>query len=214
MFLGLDTDHYPGDAMMQRLRPRFSFTGFYLAPAPSHPDAGWMTKLPVLQAMRYGTIPIYVGQELVGLGRHNMTAAQGMMDGADAGRLMRVAGYVPGSYCYLDLENGPPFTALEAAYVVKWCVALRTYGYKPGLYGSHLYADALHKLVPDARIWTVHTATTATHRVITLGLNPPPPAKFYDYAIAAQFDQNAVLPDFGNLEVDLNSSVLADPSAP
>ena len=45
-FLGFDTSIYPGDSAMQTLRAQalIAFTGFYLAPAPSHPNASWMQK--------------------------------------------------------------------------------------------------------------------------------------------------------------------------
>jgi hypothetical protein len=45
---GFDRLTYPGDDMMQLLydKTNLSWTGFYLAPAPSQPYAGWMTKEP------------------------------------------------------------------------------------------------------------------------------------------------------------------------
>ncbi len=212
-FLGLDTDQYPGDDAMAKLRQRFAVTGFYLAPAPSHGDPGWMPKLAYLQSLRYGFLPTYVGQELVGPGRHNVTAAQGSIDGADAARLAMLAGFPAGSFIYLDLENGPPFTLSESAYVSAFRVALAVGGYALGIYGSHLYAAALHELCPAARIWTVHTATTQPHPRGGL-IIPVDPTSVYAQAVACQFDQSVVLSDFGNLEVDLNSTTLADPSRP
>ena len=213
-FLGLDTDQYPGDAMMARLRQRFAVTGFYLAPAPSHGDTGWMTRLQYLQGLRYGFLPVYVGQELVGPGRHNVTAGQGVIDGADAARLARLAGFMAGSCIYLDLENGPPFTPAEAEYVKAFADTLRTNGYAIGIYGSHLYAAALRALVPEARIWTVHTATVDRHVRSSALITAPDPTSIYSQAIACQFDLSVLLSDFGGLEVDLNSTTIADPSRP
>lgn len=211
IFLGFDTDQYPGDDMMVRLRTRFAFTGFYLAPAPSHGDAGWMGKLSFLKDQHYGFLPTYVGQELVGPGRHNVTAGQGAIDGADAANLALKAGFGMGSYVYLDLENGPPFTSAEGGYVKAFRNALGAGGYALGIYGSHLYAGILHELAPGARIWTVHTATTSPHPV-NGPIIAPDPTCAYSQAVACQFDQSAELPE--GIEVDLDSSAVADPSRP
>lgn len=212
--LGFDTDIYPGDAMMERLRAHFDFVAFYLAPAPSHGDTSWMPKLAYLRSIGYGLVPVYVGQELVGPGRHNVTGRQGTLDAADAVHRAQQAGFGPGTFIYLDLENGPPFTDEEAAYVTAFAAGLKAASFNIGIYGSHLYADHLKELVPEARIWTVHTRTTTAHDVEAADVSTPSPISFNSQAVVAQFDQSAVLTDFDRLEVDLDSSVIADPSRP
>jgi hypothetical protein len=50
-FAGFDSLLYPGDDTMQWIKSNtnFSYVGFYLAPAPSRPDSGWIagTRAPV-----------------------------------------------------------------------------------------------------------------------------------------------------------------------
>ena len=65
VFRGFDTSIYPGDAKMLLLRTDadVAWTGFYLGPAPSHPDDSWMSRRADLKAMGFGSAPIYVGQQ-------------------------------------------------------------------------------------------------------------------------------------------------------
>jgi hypothetical protein len=211
---GFDTDIFPGVPLMGQIKAstNLEFVGFYLAPAPSHGDASWMAHRGDLAAQGWGFLPVYVGQETVGPGRHNVCGPQGTIDGAEAVTLMRSAGFPAGSYVYLDLENGPPFTAAEAQYVEAWVKLVEGGGYKAGIYGSHLYAAELAALAPSARIWTVRTATVDRHQVpgrIFTGRDPADSG--FPGAFACQFDQSAVLTAFG-LEVDLDSALSADPS--
>src|ERR1043165_1953648 len=101
IFLGFDRSEYPGDDVMRLLRTtaQIDFTGFYLAPAPSHPNAGWMSKRAFLAGLGFGFAPIYVGQQQPGApghsnpGSHVITAAQGTIDGKNATVLMTHAGF-------------------------------------------------------------------------------------------------------------------------
>lgn len=54
---GFDRLTYPGDAVMTALydNTNLAWTGFYLAPAPSQPYTGWMTKAQTLRDMGWGS---------------------------------------------------------------------------------------------------------------------------------------------------------------
>src|SRR5262245_38171774 len=114
IFLGFDRSAYPGDNIMQLLRnaAHLDFTGFYLAPAPSHPDTSWMGKRAFLAGLGYGFAPVYVGQQQPpppghqSPGSHIITAAQGTIDGKNATDLAGHAGFGPNSVIYLDIETG------------------------------------------------------------------------------------------------------------
>src|SRR5580698_7005276 len=97
-FAGFDRSDYPGAAVMAWLlaNTNLKWCGFYLAPAPSHPDESWM-KAPDADFTGWGLAPIYLGQETTGPGAHKVNAAQGAIDGADACKLMMTAGFGPGS---------------------------------------------------------------------------------------------------------------------
>src|SRR5262249_18022116 len=61
MFAGIDRSTYPGDTVMQWLwdNTNLYWTGFYLAPAPSHgKDTSWMSRRGVLKQMGWGFAPV------------------------------------------------------------------------------------------------------------------------------------------------------------
>jgi len=97
-YAGFDSLLYPGDDAIQWIKSNTNFTyvGFYLAPAPSRPDSGWMNKHDVLASQGWGFAPIYVGQQEIGQpGSHNLTPDQGTLDGYNAASLMFQAGFPP-----------------------------------------------------------------------------------------------------------------------
>jgi len=219
-FAGLDTYAFPGDAALAWLKANSNLTwcGCYLAPAPSHGDTGWMGRRAALAAAGWGIAPIYVGQQLAGPGSHAVTTAHGAIDGAAAAALMAGEGFAPGSYVYLDLEDGAPFQPPRTDYVTAWAAAVRAAGYAPGVYCSHAIGEAVHALVPRARIWAFKVAATQPHPFP--GTNFPdvaPAACGYPGAYMWQLGQSCRITlgtAPGSLVVDLSSAVAADPSAP
>ena len=217
-YAGFDTFGYPGDSVMDWLKrnTNFCWTGFYLAPAPSHPNTSWMSHRQRLVDTGWGIAPLYVGQETIGPGRHNVTGIQGHFDGADAAKLMEQAGFPKGSVVYIDLENGPPFTVAEQNYVTSWVAAVEASGYKAGVYASFLFSAAVHKVVPSAYIWTFHVKTVNLHRVHGPTYPDSHPAlSGYGGATLWQLDQSAQIdvPN-GHMLVDLDTSAWPDPSTP
>src|SRR5215472_1533526 len=154
-FAGFDISGYPGDAVMSSLKANtnLAWCGYYLAPAPSHQDTSWMGKQAHLRAAGWGIAPVYVGQQVIGPGSHNPSAASGTEDGNQAVAFMTQEAFAPGSCVYLDLENGPPLTDLQRDYVTNWCDAVQQGGFTPGVYCSHLLAMDVQNLRPDCRIW-------------------------------------------------------------
>ena len=222
IYAGLDASAFPGLDTMTWLKEatKSAWTGFYLGPAPSHPETDWMGERQDLIAQGWGLAPVYVGQQLAGLGSHVVTAEQGNLDGAQAGALMADAGFPEHSYCYLDLEDGPPFAEPRASYVKYWAGALFRAGYSPGVYCSHLVAEAGLGLfesesVQAPRIWAFKVETTARHPA-ELPFPPLEPAgSGVSQATLWQHDQDATITTpHGTVLVDISSSLVADPSAP
>ncbi len=219
-FAGFDTNLYPGDAVMNWLRANsnLTFTGFYLAPAPSHDDISWMDKLDFLQSSGWGLAPVYVGQEVTGPGSHNACAATGTEDGVHAVSLMQRAGFDPGSFVYLDLENGDPFPQVLQDYTVSWAAAVANGGYGVGIYCSHCIAATVHNLVPHARMWCWHCMTTTPHPIPCPYPDSNPSGCGYIGAYAWQLAQNCFLTvppaPGGILHADVDSALIPDPSAP
>jgi len=213
---GLDTDQFPGLDAMARLygATNLGWCGFYLAPAPSHRDTGWMARRAALKAQGWGFAPVFLGQEVTGPGSHNVTAEQGAIDGVTASSLMAKAGFPSDSYVYLDLEAPNP----ETAYLVAWAKGLQ--GFRPGVYCSHLIADRVAKLLgdagfPHARIWAykVTTGEYGPFDGTTMPTDDPGQSGYPQAYIWQQID-NARLTAFGGLPADLDTALSTDPSAP
>lgn len=198
MLTGFDCSAYPGDTTMQTLKKDFAFCGFYLAPAPSHGNMGWMHKLSTLRNMKYKLAPIFVGQQVIGPGSKAPSTAQGTIDAKKTAQLMSNAGFNHGSPVYLDLENGPPYPMLESQYATAWVDEVRALGYTPGVYASHLLTAKL----PHALVWDFKIPTTdRTFQTLPQGYPPELPSGIN----VRQYRQNVVLRGTGIL-VDLNQA--------
>lgn len=211
---GLDTSQFPGLKLTAALRARTNaeWLAYYLV-APSHPNAGWRGQRAALVAQGWGLAPVYVGEETTGPGSHNVTAAQGAINGDDAADKMVADGFAPRSCGFLDLENGPPYGQLEGGHVSAWCTRFAARGFTPGIYCSHLMADEVSAQNPGARIWVFKVPTE--ERTAAISPFPAPALADSGFAPAAlwQRQQNVWLPGFGLL-VDLDVADTSDPSAP
>ena len=218
-FAGFDRSDYPGDAIMQTLlnTTNLRWCGYYLAPAPSHPGTSWMGNRAKLVAMGWGLAPLYVGEQVVPPGSQHSSAVKGTQDGADAVALMQGEGFAPGSFVYLDLENGPPYQPPQSDYVNSWCAAVAAANYGAGVYCSHLFGAQLQATQPAVRIWAIRVSTTAAHPVPGPNYPDPDPATFSGVPTAQllQLHQNCQTQITSVAKVftlDLDSAVMADPS--
>ena len=219
-FAGADTYAFPGADALAWLRANsnLAWCGYYLAPAPSHQETSWMGRRAAMAKAGWGLAPTYLGQQLAGPGRHDVSGAQGQIDGREAAALMAGEGFPAGSHVYLDLEDGPPFRAPRTDYVAAWVGAVTAAGYGPGVYCSHAFAEDVHRACPAARVWAYKVATTAAH--------PFPGTNFPDLAPAGCGYTGAYMWQLGQsceigltvaprrLLVHLSSAVAPDPSAP
>lgn len=219
-YAGFDASGYPGDAFMvwAKQHTNLAWCGFYLT-APSHGDAGWMGKRNALAAQGWGLAPVFVGQQIEGPGSHVETAAQGRVDGAITCERMATATFPARSYVYLDLENGPPETDAEDAYVIAWAEGVRGGGYAPGVYCSHLLAPRIAAAVPDARVWCFAVPTVASTPIYGATFPALDPAGCgYPDAALWQHRQNVAWHNTSRIHplitVDLDTAAMADPSAP
>lgn len=222
IYAGFDASAFPGLDTMAWLKgaTEAAWTGFYLGPAPSHPETDWMGERAALVAQGWGFAPVYVGQQLAGPGSHIVTAEQGNEDGEDAGRLMHAAGFPERSTVYLDLEDGPPLDEPRLSYVRYWAGGVFSMGYMPGIYCSHGIAEAVLSIfagesVEAPRIWAFRVATTAIHPIALPFADIAPALSGVPQASMLQHDQNAAIhTPHGTVIVDASSSLMADPSAP
>src|SRR5581483_3915059 len=141
MYAGFDRLSYPGDDVMQALyaHTNLTWTGFYLAPAPSQGYTGWMDKAATLRSMGWGLAPIFVGQQWPGgPGSHVLTSEQGTADAQRSVQLADQAGVGQHAVIYLDIEVGGELPATFLAYAQAWLDGVRLSAYRPGVYCSFL----------------------------------------------------------------------------
>ena len=215
-YAGFDRADCPDLAMMARLKAEtnLEFCGFYL-PAPSQRGTTWRGKRAALVAQGWGIAAIFVGQQVTGPGARNVTAEQGSIDGARADAAMAVEGFAPGSWVYLDLENGPPLTQAQVEYVRAWSSAVERGFYRAGVYCSYMFAAQVQSLLPSARLWVFHVPSVAAHPVDgTTFPTPDPKTSGFAGAVIWQRADEARLTAFDNLACDLNSAMMRDPGAP
>jgi hypothetical protein len=219
-FAGFDRSDYPGDAILSWLKNNTNLVwcGYYLGPAPSHPSTSWMTTRPKLIADGWGIAPLYVGQQVTGPGSLNPSAQTGVADGNSAVALMQAEGFPPGTFVYLDIENGPPLTPAQQDYIANWSDSVIAGGFGAGIYSSHLLALDIHTLRSACRIWAFKVATTQPHPVPNPFPDPNPSGCGYIGAYAWQLGQNCLInvppANLQTLDIDLSSAIVADPSAP
>ncbi len=159
MFLGFDRAGYPGDAVMSSLYEHtpLYFVCVYL-PAPSQPGTSWLGKQQLLRDQGWGFLPTFVGQQVIGLGSHVVTPAQGRIDGDAACARMAEAGFPVGSVVYLDIENGGQMPANQVEYVKAWVDTVNnstgSHGYWPGVYCSKKGTAAqVAAFAPEIPLW-------------------------------------------------------------
>ena len=216
-FAGFDSSDYPGDRAIDWLKANTNlrFCGYYLGPAPNHGGKSWMGKRQRLAGAGWGIVPIYVGEQKGG----NLSAQKGTTDGNDAAAMASDQGFGPGTFVFLDLEEGPPFDSARQTYVAAWCDALTAQSYAPGVYCSHGFAADMHQLRPQARIWAFKVPSTDAHPIAGAPFpTPDPSGSGFPGAVIWQREQNGLftvpLTPPVTLKIDLNVATTPDPAAP
>ena len=107
-------------------------TGFYLAPAPSHPNAGWMGTRDFLCGSGLGLCAALPGPTSAGARLACLELVARYFDGIDATNLALRAGFPSPPVIYLDIEQGPPLGQPTADYYRTWVQAVLDQGGRSG----------------------------------------------------------------------------------
>lgn len=224
-YKGFDISGYPGDTEMEDFwtNTPFSFTGFYLAPAPNHTDTSWMSKKSYLAGLGYGFLPIYVGRQA---GSSNLTYDQGQTDAANAASLAANAGFKTElNVIYLDVEEGGELSADFIDYIDGWIdYIVDSTVYMPGIYCSYYQtADQIKNSSTNAgnlnniRYWVYNIGSDSPG--CTTNTSDSPADSGVSYATSWQYVQSgsssgcAQTWNGTTLYVDLDLSNYSDPSA-
>jgi hypothetical protein len=136
------------------------FLGMYLAPAPNHANADWMTMAPQLRNQGWALVPFYVGRQQDSPSTHGLshihpaTASQeGRNDGSQAVTQARAAQIPQKATLWLDMENSEAFTASTLEYIDAWCDEVAGSQYTPGVYLFPGLAPQLRRHRPNVLMW-------------------------------------------------------------
>lgn len=195
-------------------------------PSPSHGNAAWLEPglLEGLKAQGWGFAFVFVGQEQIGPGAHNVNGPQGRADGAAAAAIMRglvVRGVAaPGAYVYFDNEGFERVVSPLSDYFAGLAFGLEAAGFGVGFYCAHamapaVVADVVGQGLNAPRIYAVRVPGVAAHPVGGVVFpSPDPGGSGYPGATAWQLDEEARLTAFGGFACDLDTARTANPSAP
>lgn len=207
----------PGQFDWLQKNSNAKWVGGYL-PSPSHGARTWCGLWQGLKAKGWGLAPVYVGRQVMGPGSHDVTAANGALDGRNAARQMAAEGFAAGSFVYLDHES-PSQAFITSGYTAAWIDAVQAGGFGAGVYGSFLQGSQFAGLRANVRVWVYHVPTVARTNFPTDDFpDLDPAASGFAGAFAWQSRDNIAIPDAaapgGWLVVDLDVAKTADPSAP
>lgn len=139
--LGFDRNDYPGDAVMEALRRRFAFTGYWLNPPPGASSNTWSGKRAILQELGFGFLVLFNGRSEREIKRSKDAAALGTSDGRAAIEAARREGFHPGTVIFLDQEEGGRMLVEQRAYIHAWVDEVNASGLRAGVYCSGMPAS-------------------------------------------------------------------------
>jgi hypothetical protein len=207
-FYGMDLSMYPGDDVMQTWwnDSPFDYAGFYLGPAPDHPDASYMNKRQVLVDQGWGLLPVYVGRQAA---NRYLSPQSGAGDADDAADLLVCAGFPRNTAVFLDVETSHPLSAGYLSYVSSWVNEIQNQGYTAGIYCNTCNASQLNNaLSGNVEFWVAHYTGDDLPSSV-----PSPADSGVSCASAWQFTGDSYLTYGGiSLDIDLDTSTYTDPS--
>jgi uncharacterized protein YgiM (DUF1202 family) len=207
-FYGIDMAAYPGDDVMQTWwnDSPFNYVGFYLGPAPYHPDTSFMDKRQVLIDQGWGLLPVYVGRQA---DSSYLDPDDGTLDGDDAANLAASAGFPAKTAIYLDIETWSPLSDSFMSYVNAWVNEVESRGYVAGIYCYVANASQLAGALPsNVQFWIAYYVENGMPLSI-----PSPTDSGVSFANVWQFIGDTTLTYGGiTLDVDVNTSDYTDPS--
>jgi len=135
-FLGFDANDYPGDDALPVLHKTFSFTSFWLGPAPGEKQTTWLGKRALLESRGFGFVVLYNGRESRKLKSLADAHQKGGIDAQTAASLARQEGFPSGTVIFLDIEEGGRLAESYHEYVRAWFDELARLRFHAGAYCS------------------------------------------------------------------------------
>lgn len=197
IYLGFDTNLYPGDALLPALHQQFAFLGYWLNNPPGASTNEWTGKRAVVLKAGFGFLILFNGRLDKQL-RQTNPAALGASDGADAARAAKTQGFPANAVIFLDLEEGGRMLPEQLAYIGAWMRAVRAHGYRTGVYCAGIpfhdsgqtltTAEDIAAHFPDAAIWVANDQCPPAPGCVATPLRPSQSG--FPRALVWQFSQS------------------------
>lgn len=143
-YLGFDSNQYPGDERLSKLRQRFWYAGYWLNNPPGEKANPWRGKREAVEAAGFGFLILFNGQTEAELRREARRARSardlGRRDAAAAVDAARQEGFPADAVIFLDQEEGGRMTPSQRAYIHAWVDGVNGAGYRAGVYCSGIPA--------------------------------------------------------------------------
>ncbi|MFZ3215789.1 MAG: glycoside hydrolase domain-containing protein [Candidatus Acidiferrales bacterium] len=243
IYLGFDANEYPGDAAWSELRRTFVFCGYWLNAPPGTTTNSWAGKRGLLLQSGFGFLVLFDGRLARELGPPVNPADFGAADAEAAAEAAQREGFPTGTVIYLDIEEGGRMLPQQAEYIATWSRGVEARGFAAGVYCSAMKvkdgrgktitsADDIQERMP-VRAYFVYNDECPPAPGCAYLKNPPAPAESgFSAARVWQFaqsprrrnytrrcratynaDGNCYAPGVAGVSLDLDSSVMEDPSA-
>jgi hypothetical protein len=167
VYIGFNSNNYPGDALLQTLRKQFYFMSYWLNTPPGAERNQWLGKREILLQHDFGFMVIWNGRlynEIVRAkkqGKPPLTLAK--QDAAAAVAAAKREHFPQGTVLFLDQEQGGVLLEEQAAYLLGWTEAVGSSGYLPGVYASG--QPVPNGTGPDGKAATITTIQDIRARV-------------------------------------------------
>jgi Domain of unknown function (DUF1906) len=195
--LGFDRNEYPGDAAMPVLRRSFSFSGYWLTPAPNTSQSTWAGKRKILEELGFGFVLLARGRPASTV--QSNAQENGIADAREAAKNAKQEGFAVGSVVFLDVEEGGRLPPQFHDYLRSWVDELARLGFTPGVYCSGmpvndgngrtiLASDDIRSHMGKRNIvfWVLNDACPPSHGCASVDL-PGPKKSGVQYATVWQF---------------------------
>jgi hypothetical protein len=139
-YLGLDLNNYPGDANLKTLHQTFSYTGYWLNPAPGETRNTWTGHRAAVDSAGFGFLVLFNGRLYAQLKTVANATRLGRSDAAAAAATARREGFPRATIIFLDQEQGGRMLPEQKAYIYAWVDGVTAAGFRAGIYCSGMAA--------------------------------------------------------------------------
>jgi hypothetical protein len=123
------------------LRKTFSFTGYWLGPAPGEKINSWHGKRELLRSHGFGFAVLYRAPPSGEIKTEGAAKQRGVLGGRNAAASAKSEGFAAQTIVFLDIEEGGRLSAAYHAYVRAWADELAGNGYRAGVYCSGIRVE-------------------------------------------------------------------------